>query len=82
MKQIVFKVLTAKDKVERIGMAKMKNGKVKIAFKQRRVQNQLGLEDIVGDGGEHFKPEDGVDYLLALPVAYSGSRLWVEVEEA
>ena len=81
MKQVVFKALTGRDKVERLGIAKMKNGKVKISFKKSRVQNQLGLGDIIGDGGEHFKPEDGVDYLLQLPVAFSGSRLWAEVEE-
>lgn len=81
MKQIVFKVLTAKGKVERIGMAKMKNGKVKIAFKKARVQKELELDHIVGDGGERFTPADGVDYLLALPVEFSGSRLWAEVEE-
>lgn len=81
MKQIVFKTLTGDEKIKRLGTAKMKNGKVEITFKRASVQNQLGLEDIVGDGGKHFKPEDGEDYLLALPIEFSGSRLWAEIEE-
>jgi hypothetical protein len=33
-----------------------------------------------GKGGKTFTPADGVDYLMNLPLAFQGSRLWV-VEE-
>jgi hypothetical protein len=81
MKQIVFKTLTGKAKTVRLGTAKMVKGKVKISFVDPKVQKDLGLERVLGDGGMAFTPKDGVDYLLALPVQFSGSRLWAEVEE-
>ncbi|HUW39430.1 MAG TPA: hypothetical protein VMV90_00350 [Rectinemataceae bacterium] len=81
MKIIVFKTLNAKGDIKTLGTARMKNGKVTIAFKEARVQKNLELGSVIGDGGHAFTPEDGVDYLLSLPVAFSGSRLWAEVED-
>jgi hypothetical protein len=81
MKQIVFKSLTPQAKVRRLGTAKMVNGKVKIEFKDPKVQKSLPLERILGSEGTYLSPKDGVDFLLALPAAFSGSRLWAEVEE-
>jgi hypothetical protein len=81
MKQIVFKVLTGAGKAKRLGTAKMKDGKVKMSFKEVRVQKNLELSRIVDISGQAFTPEDGVEYLLALPRAFYGSRLWAEVED-
>ena len=81
MKIILFKTLTGDDKTIRLGTARMKDGKVKIVFKEARVQRNLELDRVIGDRGKAFTPNDGVDYLLALPVEFSGSRLWAEVED-
>ena len=80
MKQIAFKGLTAAGKVRRLGTAKMVKGKVKIEFKDPKVQSELELDRILING-QAVTPKDGVDYLLALPIEFSGSRLWAEVEE-
>ena len=81
MKQVVFKTLTGKDKVGRLGIAKMKNGKVKISFKKAQVQKELDLDRITTIGGDTYTHEDGADYVAALPFAFYGSRLWAEVED-
>jgi hypothetical protein len=80
MNQIVFKTLASSGEVKRLGSARMMKGKVKIEFKDPRVMKELELDRIIADG-QVLTPKDGVDYLLALPLEFAGSRLWAEVEE-
>lgn len=81
MKQVVFKTLTGDGTIKKLGTARMVKGKVKFSFVEKRVQKELELDRIVING-QVYTPKDGSDYLIMLPVEFSGSRLWAEVEEA
>jgi hypothetical protein len=79
---IQFKSVQDDGKVKIVGTAKLVEGKVVITTSKPGLKTQLKTAEVMGLDRKVKTPEDGIDWLEALPLNYNGSRFFAEEVEA
>ncbi|RDE12136.1 MAG: hypothetical protein C4K49_10665 [Candidatus Thorarchaeota archaeon] len=81
MRMIQFKSVQDDGTVKIVGTAKLVDGKVVIVTSKSGLKTRLKTDEIIGLDNKAKTPENGIDWLEALPYNYHGSRFFAEEVE-